>query len=165
MVQASAGTTPFGFAFAGRDTLIVSDAFGGMPNAGALSSYALSKGGDLAAVTPLGATHQSAPCWVATSGNGRYAYTTNAGSGSISGFAVDQNGALSLLNADGRTGVTGPGSHPIDMSFSAGSRYLYALLTGATPGIAAFRVAGDGSLTALPGVTGLSAAASGLVAR
>jgi 6-phosphogluconolactonase len=164
-VYPSAGATPFGFAFARRDTLIVSDAAGGAPNAGALSSYTVAKSGALTVATALGATHQTAPCWVATSGNGRYAYTTNAGSGTISGFAVDEDGALSPLNSDGRTGVIGPTNHPIDLGFSAGSRYLYALLTGATPGIAAFRVAGDGSLTALPGVTGLTAAASGLVAR
>jgi 6-phosphogluconolactonase (cycloisomerase 2 family) len=31
--------------------------------------------------------------------NGRYAYTTNTGSGSISGYRIDRDGALSLLDA------------------------------------------------------------------
>jgi hypothetical protein len=39
--------------------------------------------------------------------------------------------------------------------------YLYALLAG-TNEIGAFQVAADGSLTALPGVSGLPAGANGL---
>src|SRR5207302_10339808 len=38
-VQNSAGVEPFGFAFDRRGQLIVSEAFGGMPNASAASSY------------------------------------------------------------------------------------------------------------------------------
>jgi 6-phosphogluconolactonase (cycloisomerase 2 family) len=165
VVHSSAGTTPFGFAFAGQDHLIVSDAFGGAANAGALSSYTVSKHGDLDTVSALAYSRQTAPCWVATTGNGRYAYTTNAGSGIISGYRVDHHGRLSLLNADGRTGVLAAASHPIDLGFSHNSRYLYALTTGTPLGIAGFRVAADGSLTALPSVSGVPASAAGLVAR
>jgi len=34
------------------------------------------------------------------------------------GYRISRDGALSLLDADGRTGVTGPG--PIDMALSRG---------------------------------------------
>ena len=165
VVHPSAGTTPFGFAFAGKNHLIVSDAFGGAANAGALSSYTVSKHGDLDTVSALAYDQQTAPCWVATTENGHYAYTTNAGSGTISGYRVDHQGRLSLLNADGRTGVLAATSHPIDLGFSHNSRYLYALTTGTPLGIAGFRVAENGSLTALPGVSGIPASAAGLVAR
>jgi 6-phosphogluconolactonase (cycloisomerase 2 family) len=40
----SAGQTPFGFAFDQRNNLIVSEAFGGAPNASAVSSYSVSRG-------------------------------------------------------------------------------------------------------------------------
>jgi 6-phosphogluconolactonase (cycloisomerase 2 family) len=163
-IYPSAGATPFGFAFAGRDHLIVSDAFGGAVNGGAMSSYTLSKQGDLETVSGVAYTQQTAPCWVATTGNGRYAYTANAGSGTISGYSVDEDGHLSLLNADGRTGVLAAASHPIDLGFSHNSRYLYALTTGTPLGISGFRVAADGSLTALPSVGGVPASAAGLVA-
>jgi 6-phosphogluconolactonase len=165
VVHVSAGVTPFGFAFAGRNHLIVSDAFGGAANAGALSSYNLEKDGDLDTASALAYDQQTAPCWVATTGNGRYAYTTNAGSGTISGYRVHYDGTLSLLNADGRTGVLDAASHPIDMGVSHNSRFLYALTTGTPLGIAGFRVAEDGSLTALPSVSGIPASAAGLVAR
>ncbi len=161
---ASAGQTPFGFAFARKNTLIVSDAFGGAANASALSSYRVENAHDVDVVTGVAPTNQTAACWVATTDNGRYAYTTNAGSDSISGYGVDHAGALSLLTPDGRTGVLAPGSHPTDLGFSHNSRYLYAL-AGGTGSIAPFDVAADGSLTALSGVSGLPASAVGLAAR
>ncbi len=49
MVQDSAGTTPFGFAFDGRGRLVVSEAFGAVPNASAVSSYTTSHDGNLRA--------------------------------------------------------------------------------------------------------------------
>ncbi len=39
-VNASVGETPFGFAFSRDGHLIVSEAFGGLPDIGAVSSYA-----------------------------------------------------------------------------------------------------------------------------
>jgi 6-phosphogluconolactonase (cycloisomerase 2 family) len=95
--------------------------------------------------------------------NGRFAYTSNTGSGSISGYAVAQGG-LTLLDADGLTGITGPGTAPIDLALSRNSRYLYALNSG-NQTIAAFAVGADGSLTAIGAVSGLPASANGLTAR
>ena len=87
-VSPSAGQTPFGFAFAGRRHLIVSEAFGGAPDASVLSSYALGPGGGVTPIDPNVATTETAACWVVVTGNGRYAYTTNTGSASVSGYAV-----------------------------------------------------------------------------
>lgn len=73
-VHASSGETPFGFAFAGRDTLVVSEAFGG--TASALSSYELGRRGGLATITPsLLAGSELASCWVVVTGDDRYAFT------------------------------------------------------------------------------------------
>ena len=152
------GTTPFGFAFAG-DTLVVSEAA-----SQSTSSYALDRDGGVAPITGAASTHQAAPCWAAATPNGRYAYVVNAGAGSVSGYSVAHDGSLTELNADGRTGVTGTGSHPTDAGFSANGRYLYVLSAG-IHGITAFQVASDGSLTAIPGATGLPTTAVGLVAR
>ena len=81
-VQVSNGMTPFGFAFDRRDHLIVSEAFGGAANASALSSYEVDGGiYPLEVVSGSVATHQTAACWVVVSRNGRFAYTTNTGSG------------------------------------------------------------------------------------
>lgn len=162
--QPSAGSTPFGFAFDTRGRLIVSEAFGGAPGAGAVSSYSVDAQGALAAISPSAPDHQGAPCWLVVTKNGRYAYTTNAASGSISGYGIAPDGSLTLLDADGVTGDTGAGSKPIDLDLSQNSHYLYALTAG-NGSIAAFEVHSDGSLTSLPGAGGLPASAVGMAAR
>jgi 6-phosphogluconolactonase len=159
--QPSAGATPFGFAFDRRGHLIVSEAFGGAADASAVSSYGV-EGGIIDPISPSVATTETAACWIVVTKNGRYAYTTNTGSGSISGYSVDHGGALALLDADGVTASTGPG--PIDMALTRSSRVLYALNSGDGT-ISGFRVGADGSLTSIVGASGLSAAATGLAAR
>ena len=163
-VQDSNGQTPFGFAFGRRDQLVVSEAFGGAENASAMSSYEVGGDGTLTTISGSAGTQQTAACWVAVTPDGRFAYTTNTGSGSISGYAIDFDGRLTLLDADGRTGVTGDGSTPIDLAVTDSGRFLYSLNRGANT-IGAFQVHSDGSLTALPFVTGLPAGANGLAAR
>ncbi len=160
-IQTSAGATPFGFAFDRRGTLVTSEAFGGAPNASVLSSYRPS-GGGWAAVSPLSATTETAACWVVFTPNGRFVYTTNTGSGSVSGFEVGHDGSLTLLDADGVTGATGAG--PIDADVNGSGSYLYTL-NGAGGSISAFRIGSDGSLTAIGTTTGVPASANGLVAR
>ena len=161
-VQDSNGPTPFGFAFGKRDQLFVSEAFGGAANASSTSSYELDDQGMLTTISASVATNQTAICWVVVTPNGRFAYGTNTGSGSISGYRIDFEGAIALLDADGRTGVTGGG--PIDLARTDNGRFLYSLNSGIDT-ISAFRVQSDGSLTALPSVQGLPAGANGLAAR
>jgi 6-phosphogluconolactonase len=159
-VQASAGMTPFGFAFDKRGHLIVSDAFGGAPGQSALSSYSLSSSGLLSTITPLAPNGQTAACWVVTTKNGRYAYVTNTGSANVSSYAIGHEGTLTLLNA--AAGATGSG--PTDAALARNSRYLYTLDSGAHT-ISAFAVQKDGSLSPLPGVAGLPPSSVGLAAR
>jgi 6-phosphogluconolactonase len=159
----SAGQTPFGFAFGKRNQVFVSDAFGGAANAGAVSSYRVTDGG-LQTITDVAADKQSAPCWVVLTSDGRFAYTTNTGSGSVSGYRVGFNGALQLLNSNGITASTGAGSSPLDAAFSNNGRYLYVLTPG-TSNIQGFLLGSDGSLTPLTQATGSPSSASGLVAR
>jgi 6-phosphogluconolactonase len=159
--QPSAGTTPFGFAFDRRGHLIVSEAFGGATDASAVSSYDVDDG-LIEPITPSAATTETAACWIVVTKDGRFAYTTNTGSASISGYKVSRDGELSLLDADGRTGVTGPG--PIDMALTRSGRLLYSLNSGDGT-ISGFFVAWDGDLIPIGGVGGLPAAANGLAAR
>jgi hypothetical protein len=159
--HASSGTTPFGFAFSKRGDLIVSEA-NGAPGGSAASSYNVDDDGNLEVVSASIPTNQGAACWVVITKNGRYAYTANAASGSISGFRVGRDGSLSLLNADGRTGVTG--DNPTDMALSHNSQFLYARI-GRTGSIAAFEVQADGSLRPIAGASGLPANSAGLAAR
>jgi WD40 repeat protein len=76
---------------------------------------------------------------------------------------LSSGGSLSLLDADGVTGVTGLG--PIDMALSVNSHFLHALNSGDGT-ISAFRVNHDGSLSSLPGVAGIPIiSANGLAVR
>ena len=163
-VQDSNGQTPFGFAFGKRDLLFVSEAFGGAENASATSSYEIDRQGILSTISASVGTNQSANCWVIVTPNGRFAYVSNTGSGSISGYAIDFDGTIELLDADGRTAGTGDGSAPIDLALTDSGRFLYSLNSG-TNTIGVFRVRTDGSLTPLPFVEGLPAGANGLAAR
>jgi 6-phosphogluconolactonase len=163
-VQDSNGPTPFGFAFGKRDQLFVSEAFGGAENASATSSYNIDRQGVLTTISASVGTSQTANCWVVVTPNGRFAYVTNTGSGSISGYAIDFDGTIELLDADGRTGVTGDGSAPVDLALTDSGRFLYSLNSG-TNTIGAFRVHSDGSLARLPFTGGLPSGANGLAAR
>jgi 6-phosphogluconolactonase len=157
--QASAGTTPFGFAFDRRGQLFVSEA-----GEGAVSSYNLDADGMLQVVSESVSTNQTAACWVVLTPDGRFAYTTNAGSGSITGYAVDAMGALTRLQEDGVTATTGDGSSPIDLALTRRGFFLYALGSG-NQTISAFFVGRDGALHALSGLSGLPMSANGLAAR
>ena len=159
----SNGLTPFGFGFDRRNTLLVSEAFGGQPNAAALSSYDLAEeGAGLQLIDGSVPTAQTAACWVILARHGRYAYTTNTGSGSVTGFGIDRSGRLARLSADGRTGVTGRG--PTDGTTSPGGSTLF-VLSPPIGTVTSFHVAADGSLRYLATATGAAATSTGLVAR
>jgi 6-phosphogluconolactonase (cycloisomerase 2 family) len=153
----SSGMTPFGFAFARRHDLIVSEAFGGAPGASAVSSYNVDD--DMFEVlSPSVGTTQTAACWVIISNDGRYAYVTNTGSGSVSSYRIEKDGTISLLEA--QAGLTGEGSSPIDMALSNNGRFLYALGANSDT-ISVFRIQADGRLESL-GTIDVPAGAVGL---
>lgn len=157
----SAGDTPFGFEFGKHNELIVSDAFGGAANESAMSSYKLSNNGNLTLITGPVATNQTAACWVAVTDDGRFCYTTNTGSNSISGYYISDEGKLKLIDANGITAITGIA--PIDMALSRESKFLYALNSG-SGSISAFKVTFNGGLNSLGDISGIPEGAAGLVA-
>lgn len=161
-VTPSAGQTPFGFAFAHRSLLVVSEAFGGAVDASAASSYSVNDA-SLSLRSASVPTTETAACWFVVTPNGKYAYAANAGSGSVSGYRVGTDGRLALLTADGRTGVTGAGSGPSDEALSRNGQYLYVLTNGARA-IMAFSIAADGSLSNIGAASGLPAGMVGLAA-
>lgn len=163
IVTASAGLTPFGFAVDRRGNLLVSEAFGGAPGASAVSSYTF----DDHEATPVlvsasVGTTQAAACWVVVTPNGRFAYVTNTGSGTVSSYRIHRSGRIALARAV--AGDTGAGSGPIDAAVSPGGRRLFVLNSGAGS-IASFVIASDGTLGALPPVGGVPASANGLAAN
>ena len=162
IVNPSSGATPFGFAFDRRGHLLVSEAFGGAPDASATSSYSVRRNGMLVVISPSVRTTETAACWLVITRDNRYAYVTNTGSASVTGYRIGRDGSLAILDADGKTGNTG--MTPIDAALSRGSRFLYTLDAGSHT-ITAFRVNDDGSLASVGQTPGIPAGAVGLAAR
>jgi 6-phosphogluconolactonase (cycloisomerase 2 family) len=157
----SAGQTPFGFAFDRRGVLLVSEAFGGAADASALSSYRIGEHGGLRPISPSVGTTETAACWVAVTPDGGFAYVTNTGSASVSGYRVGRRGQLTLLDAHGVTGTTG--AAPIDLAFAEEGRLLFTLNSDAHS-ITGFVVGRDGSLHLAGGAPDLPVGANGMIA-
>ena len=162
VVTASAGVTPFGFAFDRRGHALVSEAFGGAVNASAVSSYGFGvpTPASPAVISASVGTTQTAACWVVVTPNGRYAYVTNTASGTISSYAVQKSGKLTLAQAVAATA----GAGPIDAALSASGGHLFVLNSGSRT-ISSFSVAKDGSLANPGSVSGLPVDANGLAAN
>jgi 6-phosphogluconolactonase len=156
---ASSGVTPFGFDFDNRHHLIVSEAMGGAADGSAVSSYDLRRGG-FDVVSPSVPTTETAACWIAIAPNGRYAYSGNAASMSITGYAIGRHGELTILTADGKTG-SGTAS-VTDLATSSDGRYLFARMGDGTVG--SWAISHDGTLTPVGTFPGLPAGAAGIAA-
>ncbi len=161
---ASAGTTPFGFAIGKRDQVLVSEAAGGAEDQSSLSSYSLGKNGSLNLISGVVPTTETAACWAVVSNDGRFVYTTNAGSGTVSGYSVAFDGSLALLDANGATGITGKDTGPLDMVITPDGQYLYTL-NGRSDTIGAFRLKDKGGLAKIYSQTQVPEAANGLAVR
>jgi 6-phosphogluconolactonase len=150
----STGAGPYGFGFDDQGDLLVTDAA-----TGSVTSYGLSNDGSLSLRDgPVSTNGQAAPCWLVTAAGGRYAYSANTGSGTISGFSV-HSGRLALLDASGVSATSG--SSPFDLAVSLDGHFLYNLASGSHE-LAAFGLGSDGSLTPAGTVTGLPASDAGL---
>jgi len=69
------------------------------------------------------ADNQTAPCWVEISHDGRFLFTVNTASGSISRYVIDRHGALSLLGSTPVSNQSGQGA--VDARLSTNGRTLY----------------------------------------
>jgi 6-phosphogluconolactonase len=138
---------PFGSEFSPIDPrhLYVSNAHGGAGN-GSVSAFNVTSRGTLSSIGsspyPDG---QTAPCWVEISHDGRYLFTVNTGSTTISSYAILADGSLSHSNDTAfKSGV---GIRPFDARLDPEGRWLYVVDAQAQT-VTGFGVSG-GSLTEL----------------
>lgn len=149
---ASAGPGVFAAASAPHGIVLVSETGSG-GNTSALSSYHIQPDGTLAVVSASVPTLGAANCWNAVTPNGRFIYVSNAGSSTISGFAIAASGALTPVPGT-VVGTNPAGSGNLDIAVSADGQFLYTLNSaGGTLG--AFDINADGSLTNLGTTSGL----------
>ena len=160
----AAAPTPFGFLFRDDGLLVVSEAVGGAPDAGVTSSYRIQANGTLQVVSAAVATTETAACWVAIPEDGDFAYVTNTGSGTITGYATSAMGQLTMLDADGVTGDLGATARPLDFEFDPNGRFLFVLDSG-NDRLRGFRRRSDGSLDLLATSIAVPDGTAGLLVR
>jgi 6-phosphogluconolactonase (cycloisomerase 2 family) len=158
----SSGQTPYGFDFTAEGLLIVTEAFGGEIGAAAASSYTVSGDGELTAVSGSVGDTRSEVCWAAVTNDGRYAYVTNFGDGTVSSYEIAGDGSLELREAV--AGSTRKGEKGIrDEAISSDGRYLYAIDADAQK-LFGWTVGDDGQLTAVGEFEGVPDTVAGLAA-
>ena len=158
VVTPAAGPGTFAVAFAPNGAALVSETGpAGGTNASAISSYAVLPNGTLSPISTSIPTQGAATCWQAVTPDGRFVYTSNSATSTISGFAIGTDGALTPL--PGTVAATLPtGSTNLDTAISSDGKFLYTLDSG-TGLVSIFGINEDGSLTSLGDAGGLSAAA------
>jgi 6-phosphogluconolactonase len=125
-----------------------------------VSSYDVASDGTIDPITSVLSNGRGAACWLVVSSDGDFAYTGNTSTANVSQYGIASNGSLSLVA--GVAGTTPPGT--VDLDFTDGDGYLYAL-SSSSGAITGFSVnAGNGSLTGVGGVSGLPAGLAGLIA-
>ncbi len=162
--EPSVGKTPFGFEFSPDGFLIVSEAARGAAGAGTVSSYSFDdEDGTLDVISGSVPSKQSAPCWIAVTENGAYAYTTNTASNSVTGYKIDRKGKLTRLNNDGVTAKSG--NAPTDMTY-IGNSVLFVMNRN-DGSVGSYVIGRGGDLSAIEVVGGLNGKLfpTGLVVR
>jgi 6-phosphogluconolactonase (cycloisomerase 2 family) len=161
IVRSSPGATPYGFDFSPDGVLVVTEAFGGQAGAAAASSYVLEGAGARPVSESVGNT-RSEVCWAVVGKDGRHAYVTNFGDGTISSYRISADGSLELLEpvaAETRLGEKGIR----DAALSADGSFLYALDADSQE-VYAWLVGDGGKLAPVGAVDGLPATVAGLAA-
>ncbi len=165
----SNGRTPFGFGFDRRGHLLVAEAFGvgdlGQSGVSAVTSYTIADDNTLEVISPSVRNFQTASCWLISNRHVPFAYTTNNASDTVSGYKIEKDGSISLLNASGV--VANTGHAPVDLAMTKKGKFLYALNAGDGT-ISMFKVdAKTGDLSSLGDIGGLPVddGAVGIAAR
>jgi 6-phosphogluconolactonase len=159
------GLGPFGSEFrpTNPDQLFVSNAHNGA-NGGTVSAFRDAADGTLTSIgsSPF-ADLQTAPCWVEITHDGRFLFTTNTGSGSISRYRIARGGALTLL---GTTLVKGGGGVAVtDERLSPDGRFLFVVESNTrTVGVFAVHHGDLTELASSPVALPAGAAPSGIIA-
>jgi 6-phosphogluconolactonase (cycloisomerase 2 family) len=150
--NASFGLRPFSLAFRPSDSkLVVVESYNAAPALSAASSYQFNPNGTISVISGSVPNGQTDGCWVVITKDGRYAYTSNFGSGTISSYSLSPTGVLTLIN--GAAASFGDTTQPVDPALSSDGNYIYQLLRG-NGAVAALRINADGSLIPLGITTG-----------
>jgi hypothetical protein len=147
---------PFGFSFDSQGHLLIALFLGGPPvpggsPTGAVGSFRIKPDGSLSGITVVALDFQLDTCWFEN--NGKYGYSANYTSGTVSSFRIGGGGGVRLL--DRKAGITDElpggsvsgqnrqGSTPLDIRVVG--QFVYDVLPGSGK-VAAWQINDDGSL-------------------
>ena len=156
VVTPSVGPGAFSVTFAPNGAALVSETGpAGVPNGSAISSYSVQANGTLSPISMSVPTFGAANCWNVVTPDGRFVYVSNAGSATISGFAIGNSGELTPLSGT-LVGTNPHGATNLDIAISADGKFLFSLNFGnGTIGI--FAIQNDGTLLNAGSIEGISA--------
>jgi len=158
VINPSAGPGAFAVSFAPNGTALVSETGPmGAADAGAMSSYAVGSNGKLSTISSSVPTMGSATCWQAITPDGKFVYTANSGTSTVSGFSIGKNGTLTPLFGT-VLAMLPSGSTDLDSATSADGKFLYTLDSG-TGKISILAIDAEGKLDSLGEVGGLKPSA------
>jgi 6-phosphogluconolactonase len=148
VVNADPAPGTFSLTFAPTGQMLVSETgVAGAANASAMSSYSIGSNGKIVAISQSVAAFAAGNCWNAITPNGKYVYTSNSGSDSISGFAIGKGGVLTPIGAT-VVGTNPTGSHNVDIAVSTDGKNVYTI-NSVSGTIGMFGINADGTLTNL----------------
>jgi len=146
VIDPSPGAGAFSVTFASDGKAIVSETgLATATNGSAVSSYSILSNGTLSPVSQSVPTLGNANCWNVVTPDGTKVYVSNAGSSSISGFAIGPSGTLTALPGT-VVGNNPEGATNLDIAVSADGKYIYTLNSGAGT-IGSFAIQKNGTLT------------------
>ena len=155
VINPSAGPGAFSVSFAPNRVALVSETGpANVSNGSAISSYAILANGTLSAISTSVPTLGGANCWNVVTPDGRFVYVSNAGSSTISGFAISSTGALSALPGT-VVGENPAGATNLDLAVSADGKFLFTL-NSMDGTIGTFAIQKDGTLKNLGPANGFS---------
>jgi 6-phosphogluconolactonase len=155
VVNPSAGPGAFSVSFASNGAALISETGpSGAPNGSAISSYEIATNGTLSPISTSVPTLGAANCWNVVTPDGSFVYTSNAGSSTISGFAIANTGALTALSGT-IVGTNPEGSTNLDIAVSSDGRFIYTL-NSVAGAIGVFAVQKDGTLLNVGFASGVS---------
>lgn len=138
IINNSNGAGPFGSLYLERDVLLVCEA-----GIGALSSYK-NNNAELVTISDSIGNNQTATCWISVNKNQQVAYTSNAGTDTISIYNVYQDGSV-VLRDNILSNPNGTAA-PLDSAVNKSGTYFY-VLNGNEGSISVFRIELNGDLS------------------
>jgi len=146
VVNPSPDPGAFSVTFAPNGSAIVSETGPASATDGsAISSYSILSTGKLVSISQGIPTLGAANCWNVVTPDGTKVYVSNAGSSTISGFAIALNGTLTPLPGT-VVGENPAGATNLDIAVSADGKFIYTLNSGAGT-IGSFAIQQNGALT------------------